>query len=167
MKAIRVNEFGAPEVMRIEEVPDPKPGVGQVVVRLYAAGVNPVDTYIRLGMYAAGPDVPYTPGMDGAGIVEEVGEGVKNFHIGDRVYTARSLSGTYAEKTLCMESQVHPLPAMSLLRRAPGFMSRMVLHTSVYFSKPGPCPEILSLCMGQAEAWALLRYSLQGPRACT
>ncbi len=110
MKAIRINEFGAPEVMRIEEVPDPKPGAGQVVVRLYAAGVNPVDTYIRLGMYAAGPDVPYTPGMDGAGIVEEVGEGVKNFHIGDRVYTARSLSGTYAEKALCMESQVHPLP---------------------------------------------------------
>jgi len=110
MKAIRINEFGAPEVMRIEEVPDPKPGAGQVVVRLYAAGVNPVDTYIRLGMYAAGPDVPYTPGMDGAGIVEEVGEGVKNFHIGDRVYTARSLSGTYAQKTLCMESQVHLLP---------------------------------------------------------
>ena len=110
MKAIRVNEFGAPEVMKVEEVPDPKPGVGQVVVRLYAAGVNPVDTYIRLGMYAAGPEVPYTPGMDGAGIIEEVGEGVKNFHIGDRVYTARSLSGTYAEKVLCMESQVHPLP---------------------------------------------------------
>ena len=110
MKAIRINEFGAPEVMRIEEVPEPKPGAGQVVVRLYAAGVNPVDTYIRQGMYAAGPRVPYTPGMDGAGIVEEVGEGVKNFHIGDRIYTARSLSGTYAEKTLCMESQVHPLP---------------------------------------------------------
>jgi len=110
MKAIRVNKFGAPEVMKIEEVPDPKPGVGQVVVRLYAAGVNPVDTYIRLGMYAAGPGVPYTPGMDGAGVIEEVGEGVKNFHIGDRVYTARSLSGTYAEKVLCMEEQVHPLP---------------------------------------------------------
>ena len=102
MKAIRVNEFGAPEVMKVEEVPDPKPGVVQVVVRLYAAGVNPVDTYIRLGMYAAGPGVPYTPGMDGAGEIEEVGEGVKNFHRGDRVYTARSLSGTYAEKVLCM-----------------------------------------------------------------
>ena len=110
MKAIRVNEFGAPEVMKIEEVPDPKAGVGQVVVRLYAAGVNPVDTYIRLGMYAAGPGLPYTPGMDGAGVIEEVGEGVKNFHLGDRVYTARSLSGTYAEKVLCMEEQVHPLP---------------------------------------------------------
>ena len=110
MKAIRVNEFGAPEVMRIEEVPDPKPGAGQVVVRLYAAGVNPVDTYIRLGMYAAGPGVPYTPGMDGAGVIEEIGEGVKNFHRGDRVYTSRSLSGTYAEKVLCMVSQVHPLP---------------------------------------------------------
>lgn len=54
MKAIRINEFGAPEVMRLEEVPDPKPGVGQVVVRLYAAGVNPVDTYIRLGCMRQG-----------------------------------------------------------------------------------------------------------------
>ena len=110
MKAIRVREFGAPEVMKVEEVPDPKPGAGQVVVKLYAAGVNPVDTYIRLGMYTTGPSVPYTPGMDGAGIIEKVGSGVKNFHAGDRVYTARSVSGTYAEKVLCTESQVHPLP---------------------------------------------------------
>src|SRR5215469_9286667 len=73
MKAIRVREFGGPEVMRLEEVPDLHPGPGQVVVRVKAAGVNPVDTYIRSGMYARLPALPYTPGIDAAGLVESVG----------------------------------------------------------------------------------------------
>ncbi|HEY9603862.1 MAG TPA: NADPH:quinone reductase [Allocoleopsis sp.] len=109
MKAIRVHEFGKPEVMRLEEVPDPKPSAGQVVVQVYAIGVNPVDTYIRSG---SNPKLalPYTPGMDAAGVVESVGEGVSRVAVGDRIYTSSSLSGTYAEKVLCNESQVHPLP---------------------------------------------------------
>jgi NADPH2:quinone reductase len=110
MKAIRVNEFGPPEVMKIEEIADPKPGKGEVLVKLEANGVNPVDTYIRSGQYPAVPALPYTPGMDGAGIVESVGEGVVGLKTGDRVYTCRSITGTYAEKVLCLESQVHPLP---------------------------------------------------------
>ncbi len=73
MKAIRVKEFGGPEVLRLEEVPDPQPGPGQVVVRIKAAGVNPVDTYIRAGIYPRKPPLPYTPGTDGAGMVESVG----------------------------------------------------------------------------------------------
>lgn len=109
MKAIRVHEFGPPEVMRLEEVPDLKPGPGQVVVRIHAAGVNPVETYIRSGIYPK-PPTPYTPGADGAGVVETVGEGVSRVAVGDRVYTAGSLSGTYAEQALCRESQVHSLP---------------------------------------------------------
>ncbi|HUP03902.1 MAG TPA: NADPH:quinone reductase, partial [Bryobacteraceae bacterium] len=110
MKAIRVHEFGAPQVMKLEEVPDPKPGAGQVAVRVNAAGVNPVDTYIRSGAYARKPTLPYTPGSDGAGVVEAVGEGVKRLKAGDRVYVAGGLGGTYAQKALCLESQVQPLP---------------------------------------------------------
>lgn len=111
MKAIRVEEFGGPDVMRPLDVADPVPGSGQVIVRVHAAGVNPVDAYIHTGMYAARkPALPYTPGMDGAGVVESVGEGVKRVDVGRRVYIAGSLSGTYAELALCDESQVHPLP---------------------------------------------------------
>src|SRR2546425_5704563 len=110
MKAIRVHQFGAPEVMRLEGVPSLKPGPGQVLVRIHAAGVNPVETYIRSGTYARKPALPYTPGTDAAGIVESVGEGVTRVDIGDRVYTAGALTGTYAEQALCLESQVHPLP---------------------------------------------------------
>jgi NADPH2:quinone reductase len=110
MKAIRVHEFGAPEVMKLEEVPDLHPGAGQVVVRVKAVGVNPVETYIRSGGYARKPALPYTPGNDCAGIVEAVGEGVTRVKVGDRVYTEWCLTGAYAEQTLCHESQVHPLP---------------------------------------------------------
>jgi NADPH2:quinone reductase len=110
MKAIRVHEFGGPEVLRLDEVPTPHPGPGEVLVRIHAAGVNPVETYIRAGTYARLPELPYTPGNDGAGVVEQVGSDASEFKAGDRVYTAGSLSGTYAELALCKKEQVHPLP---------------------------------------------------------
>src|SRR5579862_6167318 len=110
MKAIVVRQFGAPEVMQLEEIPTPKPGPGQVLVRIKAAGVNPADTYMRTGNYAIKPPLPYTPGVDAAGVVETVGEGVARVKPGDRVYTARTVSGTYAEFALALESQVQPLP---------------------------------------------------------
>lgn len=110
MKAIRVHEFGGPEVMRLEEVPALQPGAGQVVVRVKAAGVNPVDSYIRTGTYARKPALPYTPGADAAGVVEAVGHGVTRAAVGDRVYIAGTISGAYAEQALCNESQVHALP---------------------------------------------------------
>ena len=110
MKAIRVNEFGPPEVMKLTEVERPNPGAGEVLVRMQAVGVNPVETYIRSGNYARKPALPFTPGNDGAGVVEAVGEGVKTPAVGDRVYTAGSISGTYAEFALCRASEVHPLP---------------------------------------------------------
>src|SRR5215475_14374470 len=97
MKAIRVHEFGGPDVLRIEEVPTPQPGPGEVLVRMYAVGVNPVETYIRAGTYSRVPELPYTPGNDGAGVVEQVSPDVRDFKPGDRVYTAGSISGTYAE----------------------------------------------------------------------
>src|SRR5215510_3708579 len=109
MKAIRIHMFGEPEVMQLEEVPDPKAGPGQVVVRIHAVGVNPVETYIRSGIYPK-PPTPYTPGADGAGVIESVGEGVTKVKVGNRIYTAGTLTGTYAEKALCKEGQVYPLP---------------------------------------------------------
>jgi len=111
MRAILVQDYGDPDVMRLEDgVPDPEAGPGQVVVRIHAAGVNPVDTYIRAGNYGRDRSLPYTPGIDGAGIVESVGDGVTNAAPGQRVYVAGSITGTYAEKTLCDASQVHALP---------------------------------------------------------
>lgn len=110
MKAIRVHEFGGPEVLKLEDVPDLQPGPGQVVLRVHAGGVNPVDNYIRTGTYAMKPTRPYTPGADAAGVVLTIGPGVTSVKPGDRVYTSGSLSGTYAEQTLCTEAQVHRLP---------------------------------------------------------
>ena len=110
MKAIRVHQFGEPDVMRIEEVPIPQPGEGQVLIRLYGIGINPVETYIRAGKYGTLPPLPYTPGTDAAGIVEALGKDVTHLKIGDRVYTSGTLTGAYAELALCKESQVHSLP---------------------------------------------------------
>jgi NADPH2:quinone reductase len=111
MKAIRVSEFGGPEVLKLQDVPDPKPDLGQVLVRVEAAGVNPVDTYIRSGTYARKPNLPYTPGTDAAGCVESVGLNVKGFKKGDRVYMNGSITGVCAELALCEESRVHHLPS--------------------------------------------------------
>jgi NADPH:quinone reductase len=110
MKAIIVREFGAPEVMILEETADLSPAENQVLVRVAAAGVNPVDDYIRTGMHAQKPNLPYTPGKDAAGVVEAVGANVTKFKIGDRVFTSGALTGTYAESALCEENQVHQLP---------------------------------------------------------
>ena len=110
MEAIRVHQFGEPEVLRLEQVPTPQPGSGQALVRMQAIGVNPVETYIRAGTYSYKPALPYTPGNDGAGVVEQIGDSVTEFKPGDRVYTAGSISGTYAEFALCKTEQVHRLP---------------------------------------------------------
>jgi NADPH2:quinone reductase len=110
MKSIRVHEFGRPEVMQIEEVEEPSPCEGGVVIDVKAAGVNPVDTYIRAGIYSIKPQLPYTPGMDAAGVVESTGEGVEGLSAGDRVYTFGTISGAYAQKVLCKKRQVHSLP---------------------------------------------------------
>jgi len=102
MRAIRVHEFGAPDVMRLEDVPPPTAGAGQVLVRIEAAGVNPVETYVRAGIYSELPALPYTPGADGAGVRADTNQ---------RVYVAGSVSGTYAEVAVCRADQVHALPA--------------------------------------------------------
>jgi NADPH2:quinone reductase len=110
MKAIRVSEYGGPSVLKLEEIPTPQPGQGQVLVRNRAAGINPVDTYLRSNTDNRGPKLPYTPGSDAAGVIEAVGPGVTGVKTGDRVYVGGSLTGTYAEFSVCAEAQVHPLP---------------------------------------------------------
>ncbi len=110
MKAIQVHQFGGPEVLSLEEIPTPKPGPGEVLVHVRAAGVNPYDTYMRAGTYAVKPPLPYTPGSDAAGIVEAVGPRVTKVKPGDRAYTATTITGAYAEYALARESQVYPLP---------------------------------------------------------
>jgi len=109
MKAIRVHKYGGPEVLQLDEMADPKPGPGQVLVRVRAAGVNPVDTYIRSGAYAQLPQLPYIPGGDGAGVIEAVGDGVRQYQRGDRVWALRSAG--YTELAACDVSTVQPLAA--------------------------------------------------------
>jgi len=111
MKAIRVYEFGGPGNMHIEEIADPRPAARQLVIAVKAAGVNPIDTYIRSGTYARKkPPLPYTPGFDAAGIVESIGPEVRRFKPGDRVFVSGNITGAYAEKTLCDDETVYPLP---------------------------------------------------------
>ena len=114
MQAILARAFGGPEVLTLEEVPDPTAGPGQVRVRMHAVGVNPYDTYMRAGGYAIKPDLPYSPGADGAGVIDQVGAGVTQWKSGDRVYISGTAAGrahgAYAQLVLCTVDQVHRLP---------------------------------------------------------
>ena len=112
MKAIRVHEFGGPEVLKLEDVPDLHAGSGQVVVQVKAVGVNPYETYMRQGTYAIKPPLPYTPGNDAAGIVHSRGEDVVGLAPGDRVYVAGTLSGAYAEQALARRGRCIPCHPM-------------------------------------------------------
>jgi len=137
MKAIVVHEYGGPEVMKFEDVPTPEPGPGQVLVKVEAAGVNPVDTYMRTGNHAHAPQVPYTPGKDAAGVVEKAGEGVTKFNAGDRVYTAGSVSGTYAEFSLCEEKHLGRLPDNLSFEEGAGIWTPYATAYRALFEKAG------------------------------
>jgi NADPH2:quinone reductase len=134
MKAIRVHEFGPPTVMKLEDkVPEPKAGPHQLVISVKAAGVNPVDTYIRAGTYAKKPALPYTPGFDAAGIVESVGPEVRKFKTGDRVFVSGNISGAYAEKALCAEENVFALPErLSFAQGAGVWVPYATAHHSLF-----------------------------------
>ena len=110
MKAVRVHQFGGPEVLKFEaDVPIPKLGEGDVLVRVRAVGVNPVETYIRSGTYARKPNLPAILGNDCAGVVEDVGSKVTSIKKGDRVFTSQTHSGCYAQFTIAPATGVHPL----------------------------------------------------------
>ena len=114
MKAVLAREFGGPEVLKLEDVPDPVAGKGQVRVKVHAVGVNPYDTYMRTGAYAIKPALPYSPGADAAGVIDAIGDGVNGWKAGDRVYISGTAQGkahgAYASLVVCEAGQVHHLP---------------------------------------------------------
>ncbi|XP_071605928.1 quinone oxidoreductase [Heliangelus exortis] len=110
MRAVRVFEFGGPEVLKLQSnVSIPVPNENEVLIKVHACGVNPVETYIRSGNYARKPALPYTPGSDVAGVIEGVGEHVTAFKKGDRVFSTGTVSGGYAEYALAAANRVFPL----------------------------------------------------------
>lgn len=110
MKVIEVQAFGGPEVLQLVEKDMPRPGPGEVLVKVGAIGVNPVETYIREGTYPILPALPYTPGGNAAGVIHVCGEGSTGWAAGDRVYTAATMSGAYGEYCLCKQNQIYALP---------------------------------------------------------
>ena len=126
MKAIRVHTPGGPDVMKLEDVPEPKAGPGQVVVKLEAAGLNYIDVYFRTGTYKA--PLPLTPGLEGAGTVTQVGDGVKDLKVGDRVaYTG--IPGSYAQMNVAPADRLVKLPdKLSFRDGAAAMLQGMTAH---------------------------------------
>ncbi len=138
MKAIRIHANGGPEVLTLADVPDPKPGSGEALVKLEAAGLNYIDVYYRTGLYKA--QLPFTPGLEGGGVVTEVGPGVTELKMGDRVaYTG--VPGAYAEFAVVPAARLVKLPdgldgktgAAAMLQ---GMTAHYLTHTT-YPLKPG------------------------------
>jgi NADPH:quinone reductase len=154
MKAVVVRQFGPPEVMNVEEMPDPSPAVRQIAVRIAAAGVNPVDTYIRSGAYARKPDLPYVPGADAAGVIERTGDAVTGFKSGDRVYISGSAPGfgSYAEATLCDVSQVYRLPDRITFEQGAGVFTPYATAYRALFQR----------AHGRAGEWVLVHGASGG-----
>ena len=160
MRAIVVREFGGPDVMRLEDVAPLTPSPSQVLVRVRAAGVNPVDTYVRAGTYALKPSLPYTPGNDGAGEVEAVGADVKGFKHGDRVYIANDNTGSprtgvYADHALCAPSQLHHLPdSVSFSQGAAIGVPYATAYYALVQTRNGAGPATPCWCTARAAASA-------------
>jgi NADPH2:quinone reductase len=137
MKAIRAHSFGGPDVLKLEDVDDPIPGPGEVVIDIRAAGVNPADTYMRNGTYAIAPKLPYIPGGDAGGVISAIGPGVREFKVGDPVFVGTALSfdmtGCYAEKVKRKASEVLPLPKGVSLAAAAAFgVSYTTAHYALF-----------------------------------
>ena len=138
MRAIRVHAPGGPDVLRLEQLPPPVPGAGQVLVRIAAAGVNFIDVYQRTGLYRV--PLPFTPGQEAAGVVAAVGTGVTDLHTGDRVACATVL-GAYAEFAVVAADRLVPLPdAVDAKLGAAAMLQGMTAHylaTTVYPLRAG------------------------------
>lgn len=139
MKAILAREFGGPDVLKLEEVADPVAGKGQVRVRIHAVGVNPYDTYMRAGGYAIKPDLPYTPGADAAGVIDQVGGDAGGWKAGDRVYISGTAigkaHGAYAQLAVCEAGQVHRLPARITFAQGAGLFVPYVTAWRALFGR--------------------------------
>ena len=136
--AIRIHETGGPEVLQWEEVEVGEPGPGQVKIRQEAAGLNFIDVYHRTGLYKQ--EMPFTPGVEGAGVIESVGEGVANVKTGDRVAYAGGTGG-YAEERLIDADRLVKLPDAITTEQAAAMMlqgmTAQMLLRSVYPVKSG------------------------------
>ena len=152
MKAILAREFGGPDVLKLEEVPDPKAGAGQVRVRIHAVGVNPYDTYMRSGAYAIKPELPFTPGADAAGVIDQVGQGATGFKVGDRVYisgtAAGKAHGAYSQLASCNLDQVHRLPDRISFTQGAGLFVPYVTAWRALFGRANTRPGDVVLIHG-------------------
>ena len=110
MKAVQIQDYGPVSDLAVVEAPKPVIKAGQLLVQIGAAGINPVDTYIRSGTNNYQANFPHTPGNDGAGTVVEVADDVTEFKVGDRIYFSRCLSGSSAEFASCLAEKAFPLP---------------------------------------------------------
>jgi NADPH:quinone reductase len=148
MKAIRVNEPGGPEKLVLENIPVPEPKAGQVLVKVAAAGVNFIDIYQRTGLYPV--PSPFTPGQEGAGIVEGVGAGVDTIKPGDHVTWYYASPCSYAEYAVLPANVVLPVPTGADLKMAAASMLQgMTAHYlthSTYTLKAG------DICLVHAAA---------------
>lgn len=142
MKAIVIDQYGGPEVLKLQNIDIGKPGKGQALVSLKAAGVNFVEIYQRRGSYPI--DLPYVPGWEGAGIVEALGEGVSNVKVGDRVAYVHE-PGAYAEQSLVKADRLIPLPPDLSFEQGAAFpLQGMTAHYLVHeFRKIKPNDVVL------------------------
>ena len=138
MNSIRVHKTGGPEVLRIEEVPDPAPGPGEITVNIEAIGVNYLEIYQREGLYTV--QRPFTPGSEAAGTVRALGSGVTEFRVGDRV-VSQSLRGAYASRALVAAERAVKIPeGVTTKVAAASFLQGLTAHylaTSTFPLKPG------------------------------
>ncbi len=142
MKAIQIKQYGGPEVLKIQDTKIGKPGEGQVLISIKAAGINFVDIYQRRGTYPV--NLPYIPGLEGAGIVEAIGEGVKNVKPGDRVAYVHE-PGSYAEQCLVKADVLIPLPQELSFEQGAAFpLQGMTAHYLIHeFRKIKPNDVVL------------------------
>jgi NADPH2:quinone reductase len=130
VQAIRIDQVGGPEVLRVEDVPVPAPGPGEVLIKVEAAGVNFIDVYHRTGLYPQ--QLPLTLGREAAGTVERVGQGVTTCRLGDRV-VSESVPGAYAEYAVAPADRVVPIPDGVTSRQAAAvILQGMTAHYLVY-----------------------------------
>ncbi|OBS82144.1 hypothetical protein A6R68_23866, partial [Neotoma lepida] len=172
MRAIRVFEFGGPEVLKLQSnVAVPVPKGHQVLIKVHACGVNPVETYIRSGTYARKPTLPFTPGTDVSGIIESVGDSVSAFKKGNRVFCSNTVSGGYAEFALAEDHTVYTLPETLNFKQGAALGIPYFTACRALFHRWRPSPTfqlVLKLCGFAVTLTGLLREkkmisSSQGP----
>lgn len=164
MKAVFVTEFGGPEKLRCESIPDPKPLAGQALVRIHASGVNFIDIYFRTGLYKADP--PVILGMEAAGVVEAVGEGVTEVAPGDRVAYAMA-RGSYAELAVVPAWQLVKIPeGLETDVAAASMLQGMTAHYLTHSTYPLKENDValVHAAAGGAGQWIVGAAKLRGAR---